>query len=139
MDGVGRRIAVRQDEAARRVIVLPDALIGRVAVDRVEGRGRVGVDAVRVVAELAVEIHPDERRRRLEILRKLQTAERDVLALQPLGQKCELCGFSGTVGSLKHDQFSHVVYPLIRLPSTANRYFGSRSIRPNRFGSLMSR
>ena len=63
----------------------------------------------------------------------------DVLALQPLGQKRELCGFSGTVGTLKHDQFSHVVYPLIRLPSTANRYFGSRSIRPNRFGSLMSR
>ena len=43
------------------------------------------------------------------------------------------------VGTLKHDQFSHIAYPLIRLPSTANRYFGSRSIRPNRFGSLMSR
>ena len=38
----------------------------------------------------------------------------------------------------KYNQFSHSVYPLLRTVTAAQRYFGSRSIRPNRFGSLTS-
>ena len=61
VDSVGGRIAVGQDQPARGIVVFPHALIGREAVNGIECGGRVGVDIVRVLAELAVQVHPDER------------------------------------------------------------------------------
>ena len=108
MDGVGRGIPVADNHAALVIKRLPAARKARVPVNGVKGRRGVGVDGVRVLSELARQIHLDQRGRRLVVLRKFDVLKPDALRFEPLARTRILGGFSRAVGSFKYNEFSHV-------------------------------
>ena len=107
MDGVGRCVPVTDNEPALVIKILPAARKARVPVNGVKGRRGVGIDGVRVLSEFTRQIHLDQCRRRLVVLRKFDVLKPDALRFEPLARTRVLGRFSRAVGSFKYNKFSH--------------------------------
>ena len=103
MDGVGGGIAVADYQTALFVPLPPDLFVGGVAVDGVKGGSGVGVDIRRVRAELAPEVHPDQRGAGFGVLGKDDFLKGNVFVFQTLGQQTKLGGLAGAVRAFNDD------------------------------------
>ena len=103
MDGVGCGVAVGNDESAIFIPVTPHLFIGCIAVYSVESGCGVSVDIGRAGTEFTSQIHPDQCRAGLCVLREYQLLKFMAFLFQTLRQQAELGGLAGTVGAFDND------------------------------------
>ena len=111
---VGGGVAVGNHQSALLIPPAPDLFIGGKPVHRKKGGGGVGVYVLRMGAEFAAQVHPDQRGAGLPVLGKYQFFKGSIVFFQTVGQKPELGGFSGAVGSFYYDQFAHFPDPSMK-------------------------
>jgi len=103
VDRIGGGVPSGKDQTAVFVPLAPDLLVGSITVNGIESGGCVGIYIRRVASKFTAELHFDQCGTGFCVLRKFQLTECMAFLLQPPGQKLELGGFAGSVGSFNYD------------------------------------
>ena len=126
MDRVGGRVPGRQNQRPVLVILFPELFEGGIPIDRIKTPGGVGVYIVRVVRKLPCQIHPNQCRRRLLIIREGDEPYLPAHLPKRLGNPLALGRLSASVQSVDNDQLSHYLSSEVRIRSEA---YGRDSIQ----------
>ena len=106
MYGVGSRIAVGDDDPALFIEGPPIRFISRETVRSVKTGCRISIYIRGIPAEIAAQVHPDQRRGIGLIVGKRNLADRESLPGKRFVQKLRLGCLSGSIQPLDHIQFS---------------------------------
>lgn len=107
MHRIAGGVPVRNDQTAAAVEIAPLGLVAGETVHRIEGGGRKCVDIIRLLAELAGQIHFYQCGGIALIIREGDLTQFLAALPQRAAQQIGLCSLAGAVQPLKDDQFTH--------------------------------